>query len=509
MIHRPAVFIGLAFVGGILSLDAMGVGVVWGLLIVLPVMMLCAGRRRFCRGILVLGVVFLAGAFDALDAGLLPLNHVARRLDDFKGRDCEVICRVISTPRVKVSGLSAHQDFLCRLERIHDEVWQGTVLVRFYGDRAFACKDRLRVTGKISRPYVPFQAGKRSTPDYYRQQGIDALLYVRRRAMQEVLESHGWPGLDAVILWVRECLEDVFRKYLSPGEAGLMNAMLLGPREGIPAPVYDVFRKTGTAHIIAISGMNMTLTAVGLMLMLGVLRVPRRYKAWLAAVVLGFYSLMAGNGAPVARSALMAAVVLLSFVLERETDPLNNLALAGLVILAADPRQLYDVGFQLSFVCVASLLFIAPLILLAFEDAPWCREGWVHFFVESASVTLAAYIGSCGILLYVFGYVAPIGLLVNLPVIPLMGLVTSLGFLVLLFGVLIPWMAWPFAMCLKVVLNICVGILALASRVPVIRVEALPWWCLLGYYAALLGMMVSFRYSFRRSRAFIDKPLPL
>lgn len=288
-----------------------------------------------------------------------------------------------------------------------------------------------------------------------------------------------------------------------------MSAMLLGPRDGIPPYVYDIFRKTGTAHIIAISGMNMTLTAVGLMLLLGMLNIPRVARAWLAAVIIGFYSLMAGNGAPVARSAIMAAVVILSFVLERETDAMNNLALAGVVLLAVDPLQIYDIGFQLSFVCVASLILIGPLMLAFFEGQAWWQRPWVWFLIESAGVTLAAFIGSAGILAYAFGYLAPVGLVVNLPVIPLMAIVTALGFLVLAFGLWLPFLAWPFALCLKVVLNLSVAILMAASQAPLIRLEEMPLWLLLFYYMALMGMVIFFQQGRIHSRTFIDKPLPL
>ncbi len=509
MTHRPAVSILLVFTGGILCQDVLGVGVPLLVLVVLPLAIFLARhqRRWFTPAIFIF--VFFLGAFDAWEAGLLPLNHIGRRLDDFKGRDSGIIGRVVSWPHVQSTGLASRKSFLCEIEKINDEAWQGRVVVNLYGAGDVVYGDRLYVKGRLAKPYDPSRGRKNSYAAHLQRQGIYALVYVRKNASRKVLGACP-PVLDGMALFCRESLQAVFRRYLSPGEAGLMNAMLLGPRDEIPPYVYDVFRKTGTAHVIAISGMNMSLTAVGLLLVLGMFNISRTWRSWLAVFILGFYSLMAGGGAPVARSAVMAAAVILSFVLERETDGLNNLALAGIVLLAADPGQLHDVGFQLSFVCVAGLILIAPLMVMPLENERWCRKPWAWFLVESMAVTLAAFIGSAGILAYDFGYLAPIGLLVNLPVVPLMGIVTALGFLVLMFGLILPFMAWPFALCLKVILNASVAILAVASHAPVIRFDALPVWGFLLYYVILIGGLFYFYYCTPvHSRAFIDKQLPL
>jgi competence protein ComEC len=208
----------------------------------------------------------------------------------------------------------------------------------------------------------------------------------------------------------------------------------------------------------------------------------------------------------------MAAAVILSFVIERESDALNSLALAALVLLAADPGQLGDIGCQLSFVCVASLIILTPLILEPFEKWGWRQDHvFLWFFVESAAVTLAAFLGSAGILAYDFGYLTPIGLLINLPVIPLMAVVTALGAALLFAGLLFPWLAGYVALCLKVVLNGSVGVLSAASSIPVVPCAGISVWLAIFYYVILVGMTACF-YRFRRpttAPAFIDKPMPL
>ena len=521
MTRRPAVVLVFAFAAGILLENVLGTAPFlfmaagsWA------VMVLAAFFKRTLFPACLMTLIFLCGAFAAWNDALLPLDHISLQMARFTGRDAETVCKVASPLEQKTKGLAPKRVFLCDIERVDGQRCSGRVIVNLFGDGDFMYGDRVHLTGKFSRPFDPAPGplpggfspgGRMSYRAYLARQGIYVVMHVRKSALRSLVEpQRGWT-FDRLTVEARLGLQRIFFRYLSPGEAGLMNAMLLGPRGDVPAYVYDIFRKTGTAHIIAISGMNMTLTAFGVMFCLGIFSTARVPRAVLAVVILAFYSFMAGNGAPVARSALMAAVVILSFVIERETDALNSLALAGLVLLAVDPGQLADIGCQLSFVCVASLIILTPLILEPFEKGGWRERKFLWFLVESAAVTLAAFIGSAGILAYDFGYLTPVGLLVNLPVIPLMALVTALGAALLFSGLFLPWIAGYFALCLKVVLNASVGVLSVASFVPVIPCAAFSVWFVVFYYAILLGMMAFF-YHFREktaARAFIDKPMPL
>jgi len=510
--HRPGVFLALGFTLGIVLEN------LWGALPLLMVLtaglgvafILARVRRTFFSGAVFVFLV-VCGAFDAWSKGLMPADHISRVLKTWQGRQVEVVCRVASLPEEKAKGLAPKKVFVCDLDPAAGIGRSGRVLVNFYGAGHVEYGDRVRLAGKLSRPVDHFSGGNAPARAHGARPAYEAVLHVSSTSRREVLGGQPSWTCTRFALAVRCRLEDVFRRYLSPGEAGLMNAMLLGPRGEIPSHVYDVFRKTGTAHIIAISGMNMTLAAAGVMLVLGVLRIPRRPRAVLAALILGFYALMAGNSAPVLRSALMAGAVILGFVAERESDMINSLALAALVILAVDPGELGDIGFQLSFVCVASLIGIVPVFLTPLEGLGWRKKPLVWFLAESAAVTLAAFIGSAGILAYAFGYLTPVGLMVNLPVIPLMALVTGLGAALLTAGFILPVAAVPFALGLKVLLNAAVGVLVAAAQAPVLACPDLSGWFLWVYYGAVLAALGYFQVSsqVKEPGAFIDKEQPL
>ncbi len=509
--HRPALLLALAFALGAGLQHVLGP---WPLLPVICgvffVGMLVARRGERGAGV-ALSLMLLCGSYASWNAALLPLDHVAFHLEAWRGRDMTIVGQVVSVPVCKTEGLAPRTVFAGELESVEGHPVKGRVLVHFFAGNELGYGDRFEASGKLSRPFEFFDQGRSSYRAYLARQGVHALFYVRKHARHRILEKGRGPGLQGAALAVRVHLQAVFDRYLSPGESGLMKAMLLGPRDDIPPHVYDIFRKTGTAHIIAISGMNMTLTAVGVVLFLGIMRVPRFPRAILAALIIGFYSFVAGNSAPVARSALMAAAVILSFVIERETDVFNSLGLAGLVLLAVDPGQLTDAGCQLSFVCVASIVLLTPMILMPFEEWGWRERRVLWFFIESAAVTLAAFIGSAGILAYYFGFVTPIGLVVNLPVIPLMALVTALGAAVLAAGMAAPFIVMPFALCLKVLLNGVVGLLSWAAQAPAISCSHIPVWMAAFYYVLLAAGVWFFHRTHARpvAAAFIDKPIAL
>lgn len=507
MTRRPAVILALAFVAGICGENVCGP---WPLLfaatMVLAALTLALRRGRPWPGMLLVALAFLCGAFAAWDRALIPVDHIHVQLERLKGRAVDVVCRVAVPPEKKTGGLAPQRVFTCDLEQVGGCRLRGKVIVNLYGDGDIFYGDRLHARGKFSTPFDPSPGSKLSYRDYLAGQGIYAVLHVGAAALRERYDGRGPRGFEGAAMAVRLRLQEVFRHCLSPGEAGLMNAMLLGPRQDIPPHVHDIFRRTGTAHIIAISGMNMTLTSAGVVFFLGLCRAPRLPRALLAVAILAFYACMAGNSAPVARAALMAAVFMMSFVIERETDAVNTLALAALLLLAADPAQLRDVGFQLSFACVAALIFLTPLVLAPFEGASWKENKLAWILAESAGVTFAAFIGSAGILAYDFGYITPVGLAVNLPVIPLMALVTALGAVVAFTGALAPFLAMPFALALKVVLNISIGILAMAARVPVIPCAGIAVWGVAVYYVILVSVTTYFHMSAGKDKASMPRP---
>ena len=151
-----------------------------------------------------------------------------------------------------------------------------------------------------------------------------------------------------------------------------------------------------------------------------------------------------GAQASVARATLMAVVVLIGYLLERDTDIINSLSLSALIILSYNPRQIFDIGFQLSFVSVLGIVSLSPRIISRFKLKP--KTGpVVRFTVNSLAVSLAAWLSTFWFILYYFRIVTPIAILANLIIVPLVSLVIILGFTLCLSALICPVIASPIA----------------------------------------------------------------
>jgi competence protein ComEC len=225
----------------------------------------------------------------------------------------------------------------------------------------------------------------------------------------------------------------------SPDAAALYLTLAAGLRAQLSDELEERFSASGLAHILSVSGLHVAVLAVVLLWALRWLLVRtwrgargfdvRRLAAPLAIPLLWAYVLFTGNQMPAVRSALMASGVLLALALWRRSDPLNGLALAGIVVLTIDPAAIADLSTQLSFLAVASLVLVAPALRDALpipRPDPGGLDRWSYLFVQlregalstlcaSAAVTLA----SAPLIAAAFGRISLAGLLSNVVCLPL------------------------------------------------------------------------------------------
>jgi competence protein ComEC len=225
---------------------------------------------------------------------------------------------------------------------------------------------------------------------------------LRLRARIAALRAHVGERIEAV---------------LSDRRAGLAKALIIGERAGIPEEIRDALRRSGLAHILAISGLHMAIMAgslywlVRLLLTLApgvALRFP--IKKWAAAAALVgafFYLLLSGAAISTQRAFLMNAVILIAVMLDRPAVSLRNVLLAALVILALMPESLLDVGFQMSFAAAGALVAVYERTRLPRLVAPR-RDGRYRGLFAGLGVISAFLIGIAATTLIAGLAVAPI-----------------------------------------------------------------------------------------------------
>ena len=257
---------------------------------------------------------------------------------------------------------------------------------------------------------------------------------------------------------LRAALGEPLRRLVPEPESGILLGIALGDRGSISADLAYAFARSGTSHLLAISGFNMTLVASAVGALLRGRSGPRgRAVATVAAVVL--YSLLVGLGASVVRSAVMAAITSLGLALGRRAAAANGLCAAIAVMLALDPATLGDASFLLSAGATGGLL--------AFQAPIAARLRWLPSLVgDGLAATLAATLPTLPIVAGIFGRVSLVSPVANVVAVPLFPALMATSVATIVAGSVWTDLARPFALAAYAV--------AFALRVIVETAAALP-----------------------------------
>jgi len=210
---------------------------------------------------------------------------------------------------------------------------------------------------------------------------------------------------EGVLYKTRKKLLDVYNRALPRVDASLVSGVTIGSKSSIPRDFWESLKKSGTAHVVVASGMNVTLVAGFLMsLLVGFL--PRRRAIPLVFVGIWSYSVMAGFDAPIVRAAIMGTIAFTAQEFGRLYLASRALGMCAFIMLLFKPEWMTDLGFILSFVATGSLMLFERFISRRIRFVP-------SIFKEGLSTSLAAQVGVAPILYYSFGQFNLLSPLIN------------------------------------------------------------------------------------------------
>lgn len=309
--------------------------------------------------------------------------------------------------------------------------------------------DRVHLRGRGVRFGAPRNPGERDSRQRMKRAGLAGELRV------ESLEKSGarrW----APRRWAWRAREEI-RDRLAWGldaegtAVVLIRALVLGERPGDQMELFGVFRRSGTMHVFAVSGLHVGMVGFLAWLLVWGLRVPRGWGLWFVLVVMWSYAMVTGLRPPAMRAAIMATVILLGFVMRRGPVLGNSLLASVPLVLLADSFQWRQPGFQLSYVVVAAIIVVAPpLIRLAgplVEGDPFLPRALYtrpQVILRSlrekvaglGAVSVAAWLGSLPLMWAKFGIITPSAVLASMVLVPAVFLILGLAIFGLLAGLL-------------------------------------------------------------------------
>ena len=234
----------------------------------------------------------------------------------------------------------------------------------------------------------------------------------------------------------------VYQKSLPEPHASLLAGLTLGSKAGLPASFWEALKKTGTAHVVVASGMNVTLVASFLIGIL-IIFLPRRKAIPLALVGVWSYSLLSGFDAPIVRAAIMGSVAFTAQAFGRLQTASKALFFSAALMLIIKPDWITDLGFILSFVATTSLMLFERKIASLIRFVP-------GIFREGLSTSLAAQIGAAPILFATFGQFSLLSPIINAlvlwtiaPITIIAGIGGILGLFSVVAGKMIIFLAYP------------------------------------------------------------------
>lgn len=304
--------------------------------------------------------------------------------------------------------------------------------------------DRIRVVGQLSEVAHPRNPGEFDFYEHYRGQRKLAVMFVDApQGIAKLTTGRRWWERARSVC--RAQLDDVIWRLVPAEYAGLASGVLLGNRQQIVAEQRDRFMLSSTIHVISISGLHVGILAA---LLFGLLRigfVNRVWCLWGVILLVLLYAWLVEFSAPVTRAAVLICLFCASRLSGQAGFSLNLLAIAGLVVLAINPTDLFNIGAQLSFLAVASMssaeAFRKPPPAALEQLIRSTRSGpvrWLHWsweqVEEAVRVGAVIWLVAAPLVAARFQLVSPVGLLVNpLILIPMAGAMYC-GMAVLLLG---------------------------------------------------------------------------
>ena len=296
----------------------------------------------------------------------------------------------------------------------------------------------VRVFGEVSPFLQATNPGEFDAAAYYRRK--DCLFALRKTKITAQTKTYG--RLEEFLSQLRYESEVLFRKLLGEKNGATASAMVLGRKKGMDSEVKALYQGSGISHLLAISGLHLSLIGAGLFGLLKKVRLPVALSAGISTWILIVYAQLTGMGISTRRALVMFLLFLAAGLLKRTPDLPTSLAVAALLLLVPRPQRILDAGFQLSFSAVIGIAVMIPVLQDGWEKAaPSLRvanrvtDGVAGWNIARAAIARACrllrknILAGLGITMTMLPFLlihfyewSPWSVLLNLAVIPLMGI---------------------------------------------------------------------------------------
>ncbi len=289
-----------------------------------------------------------------------------------------------------------------------------------YTDTPVLPGNSIYAVGNVELPEQEKNPGQFDKAGYYRAKNITCIM----KAETLIITDSKVNAVQSVLLPIRERLCDIYTSILPEKEAGIMEAILLGEKAFLDQSIVNLYQKSGIAHILAISGLHISLLGMSLYRLLRKIKSPLITACLLTILLVISYGLLTEMGVSTKRAVIMLILSVLAKLTGRTYDMLSAAAFTAIILLAGSPLQLYQAGFLLSFSAVAGVgILMKAIRLFNPYDKATLRSKVVDGLLGSLSIQLM----TLPVILYFYFETPLYATVLNLFVIPLLSLIVLLG----------------------------------------------------------------------------------
>lgn len=361
---------------------------------------------------------------------------------------------------------------------------------------------KVMVTGKVRHFERAVNDGMFDEKQYYQILGID---YALHNCSFKLCEKPWFPLLQWIynIKWK---LEEQLEKGMNLEDAGIMKAMLFGDKKGLDEEVKDLYTRNGIAHIIAISGLHITMWGLAVCKLLRHLKVPLVISNMTAFLFVVFYGYMTGSQASAIRSVIMFALYLLAQLCQRTYDLMTAMGVSAVILLCINPRYVFQCGFLLSFAAIFGIAFLQPLLKQSFLSISLTKrmileelnlikkiqKTLIEYAENAILLSVSISLLSIPIQIRFFYTFSPFSAFLNMLIVPFVGMLLFLGMVGVVVHCIFPIIGrLCFLPCHFILLfykKICILFDPLPFAHPVIRKPSI--FKMVIYYVILVILMV-------------------
>jgi competence protein ComEC len=289
----------------------------------------------------------------------------------------------------------------------------------------FQYGDEISLTGKLGAPQ---NFGDFDFKAYLAKESIYSVMDFPEIS---IVSRNNASIIKAQLFEIKNKFEAQINQLLPEPEAGFLAGLILGARQNLNPELKDNLQRSGTSHLIALSGYNITIVAAAILSLFLFCGLNRRLAFWFSIFVIVLFVLMTGASASVVRAAIMGILLILGQRIGRIYYPRNALFLAALIMIVFNPRILrFDLAFQLSALATLGLIYFSPFFQRILKAE---RKSFLNWRSNLAT-TLSAQVAVLPLLISGFGYFSPVAPLTNILILTLIPMTMFLGFLMVVFG---------------------------------------------------------------------------